>query len=143
MVAVYRAPMRSRRDDVDVQDTLDRAMRLGVCGFGGDQHDERVARRIRRFADAAVGSLVWTRDAEGLYWLGRIEGPYFHDDDGAAVDLVHVRQCHWLSTPLVEAEVPAAVVATFGRGGRNFQQTHDARVGPDSERIWNERVPRD
>ena len=140
-VDVYRAPMRSRRDDVDVGATIARALRLGLCGFGDVPHDERLIRRIDRFAGVPIGSLAWTRDPDGLYWLGRIEGPYFRDtsEEAATVDLVHVRACRWLSEPLVEPNVPAAVVATFGRGGRNFQQTDDAAVGPESERIWDTR----
>ncbi len=139
-VAVYRAPMRSRRDDVDVEATLERALSRGLCGFGGPRRpsDERLARRIERFREVADGSFVWTRDPDGLYWLGRITGPYFCDDsdDAAAVDLVHVRECDWLSTPLLEPKVPPAVVATFRRGGRNFQQTHHASVGDESMQLW-------
>jgi hypothetical protein len=146
--------MRSRRDDIDAQPAIDRARRFGLCGFGGVLHPPpddlesasmladkeygpRFARRIERFAEVAPGSLAWTRDADGMYWLGRIEGPYTYAADGAAVDLVHVRACQWLSSPLLEPDVPAAVIATFRRGGRNFQQTHDAAVSPESLRIWN------
>jgi hypothetical protein len=134
--------MRSRRDDVDVRATIERALARGLCGFGGPKmpSDERVARRVERFRDIENGSFVWTRDADGLYWLGRINGPYFFDtdDDAAALDLVHVRGCDWLSTPLLEPRVPAAVVATFGRGGRNFQQTHDSAVAAESQVLWDE-----
>jgi hypothetical protein len=141
-VAVYRAPMRSRRDDVDFGATIERARARGLCGFGGPKEpsDDRLARRIERFRDADDGSFVWTRDPDGLYWLGRIGGPYFCDaDDGAAVlDLVHVRPTRWLSEPVFEHEVPAAIVATFQRGGRNFQQTHDPAVGAESQRLWDE-----
>jgi hypothetical protein len=139
---VYRAPMRSRRDDVDLQATVERAKALGLCGFGGAKNpDDRLARRIARFADIDDGSFVWTRDADGLYWLGRIDGNYFYDADDAAVavDLEHVRPTRWLPEPLLEPEVPAAVVATFGRGGRNFQQTHDPHVGAQTQQIWDER----
>ncbi|WP_082683009.1 GAF domain-containing protein [Mycobacterium sp. GA-1285] len=138
MTAVYRAPMRSRRDDIDPQASLDRALRLGVVGFGDAGFDERLARRVDRFADVEDGSFVWTRDADGFYWLGRIDGPYRRDDaaDAVAVDLVHVRPCRWLGEPVLEPDVPPAVLATFGRGGRNFQQTHDRDVGPQTERIW-------
>ena len=138
-VAVYRAPMRSRRDDVDVGATIERARALGLCGFGSSgSSTARLARRIERFRNIESGSFVWTRDPDGLYWLGRITGPYFHDTDEAAVavDLVHVRECRWLTEPLLEPAVPAAVVATFGRGGRNFQRTHDAAVGAESKRLW-------
>jgi hypothetical protein len=158
MTAVYRAPMRSRRDDIDVQATIDRAKRLNVCGFGGvldppprnldaaiamaeQQYDERYARRIARFAEVESGSLAWTRDTDGLFWLGRIVGPwrYDADDEAARVDLVHVRACEWLPAPATEAEVPAAVIATFRRGGRNFQQTHDPDVSRLSQEFWDAR----
>ncbi|VEG45563.1 Uncharacterised protein [Mycolicibacterium flavescens] len=145
MTAVYRAPMRSRRDDIDPQGSLDRALALGVVGFGDAGFGERLARRVDRFADVEDGSFVWTRDADGLFWLGRIDGPYRRDDtdEASAVDLVHVRPCRWLSEPVLEPDVPAAVLATYARGGRNFQQTHDPDVGPQSERIWDTRRDQD
>jgi hypothetical protein len=148
MPEVYRAPMRSRSDDVDLRATIERARRLGLCGFGQRVRDrgeaQRLDRRIARFAEIDDGSFVWTRDADGFYWLGRIEGPYFYDDDAAAaaVDLVHVRPCRWLSAPMLESDAPPAVVATFGRGGRNFQQTHDSAVGAQTARLWEDRWPR-
>jgi hypothetical protein len=137
MADVYRAPMRSRSDDIDAAAAIERALTLGLVGFGDAGADERTDRRVARFADVDEGSFVWTRDGDGLYWLGRIEGPYSYDGEGAAVDLVHVRPCRWLPRPLVEPEVPAAVVATFGRGGRNFQQTHGRSVGPQTQRLWD------
>lgn len=130
--------MRSRRDDVDQQLAIDRAHTLGLCGFGGDSDAVRLSRRIERFAEVADGSFVWTRDADGLYWLGRLSGPYFYDADGESVDLIHVRPCRWLTTPVVEAQAPPAVVATFGRGGRNFQRTHHPDVGEQSLRLWDQ-----
>jgi hypothetical protein len=132
--------MRSRREDIDPQQTIDRALAMGVVGFGDAAADDRLERRVGRFADVADGSYVWTRDIDGLYWLGRIDGPLFHDDDGAAVDLVHVRPCRWVTDPVLEPEVPAAVLATFARGGRNFQQTHDPNVGEQTAAIWRQRA---
>jgi len=137
---VYRAPMRSRRNDIDPQQTIDRALAMGLVGFGDAEADDRLARRVARFADVAEGSFVWTRDSHGLYWLGRIDGPLHHDDGGAQVDLVHVRPCRWLTDPVLEPEVPAAVLATFARGGRNFQQTHSPTVGAQTAAIWRERA---
>lgn len=144
MAKVYRAPMRSRRDDIDPQAAIDRALATGVVGFGDAGFDERMARRVERFADAADGSFAWTRDADGLFWLGRIDGAYYRDDDPAAtaVDLVHVRPCRWLAEPVLESDTPPAVLATYARGGRNFQQTHSPDVGPQTERIWSTRTSR-
>lgn len=141
MPEVYRAPMRSRRDDIDPRSTVDRALAIGVVGFGDAGGGERLDRRVARFTDVADGSFVWTRDVDGLYWLGRIEGPLFYDDAGAAVDLVHVRPCRWVDEPILEPEVPAAVLATFARGGRNFQQTHDPNVSEQTAAIWRRRRP--
>ncbi|OBI77019.1 hypothetical protein [Mycobacterium sp. E740] len=136
--------MRSRSDDVDPQAALDRALSSGLVGFGDAGFGERLARRIERFADVPDGSFVWTRDADGLFWLGRIDGPYQRDDSAAAiaVDLVHVRPCRWLTEPVLESDTPPAVLATFARGGRNFQQTHSPDVGPQTQRIWDARVGR-
>lgn len=112
MTAVYRAPMRSRSDGVDLRAGIERARRLGRCGFGqlvhGPDERDRLAQRVARFADVQDGSFVWTRDADGLFWLGRICGAYFFDADdaAAAVDLVHVRPCDWLPQPLLEPDVP-------------------------------------
>ena len=132
--------MRSRREDIDPQQTIDRAFAIGVVGFGDNDADPRLTRRVDRFADVADGSFVWTRDTDGLYWLGRIDGPLHHDDDGAPVDLVHVRPCRWVTEPVLEHEVPAAVLATFARGGRNFQQTHSPAVGEQTAAIWRRRA---
>ena len=143
MVAVYRAPMRSRNDAVESQATIDRAHRLGVCGFGQSVdrsgEKERLARRVARFAELDEGSLVWTRDTDGWFWLGRISGPYRYDADEAAaeVDLVHIRPCEWLSRPMLEQDVPVAVVATFRRGGRNFQEIHHPSIAKETQRIWD------
>ena len=134
MTAVYRAPMRSRSDDIDWAATLERAFALGLVGVGDIDGNER---RVERFADVDDGAFVWTRDASGFYRVGRIDGPYRYDEGGAAVDLVHVRPCRW-SRPVPEHRVPAAVLATFARGGRNFQRTHDTGVATESQAVWDE-----
>ena len=48
---VYRAPMRSRRDEIDFGATIERARARGLCGFGDPKEpsDDRLARRIARF----------------------------------------------------------------------------------------------
>lgn len=146
MVAVYRAPMRSRNDAVAPQATIDRARRRGLCGFGQSvsrsAEQERLARRVARFAELDEGSFVWTRDTNGWFWLGRISGPYFYDADetAAAVDLVHVRPCEWLCRPILEQDVPVAVVATSRRGGRNFQEIHHPSIDEETQRIWDART---
>ena len=138
--------MRSRNDAVAPQATIDRAHRLGLCGFGQSvsrsAERERLARRVARFAELDEGSFVWTRDTNGWFWLNCISGPYFYDADetAAAVDLVHVRPCEWLCRPILEQDVPVAVVATFRRGGRNFQEIHHPSIDEETQRIWDART---
>lgn len=156
MTPVFRAPMRSRRDDVDPGAAVERALTFGVVGVGGslprrprdlgdalalteDAHDARTARRLERFAALPEGAFVWTRDVEGFFFLGRVTGSWRYDDDPAALeaDMVHVRDCTWLGEPVAPADVPPAVLHTFARGGRNFQQTHDPDVGGQSLVVWS------
>jgi hypothetical protein len=137
----YRAPMRSRLDSVDVSGAVERALDRGVVGVGGrlatppggladalarvsDEHDERVALRLERFASVTDGAEMWTRDPAGLFRRGELAGPWRYDADPAAyvADLTHVRPCAWDPAALAEHEVPAAVAASFRRGGRNFQR---------------------
>lgn len=139
---VLRAPMRSRDDAVDHAAAVRRALDHGVCGTGGrlsrdpvdlpdalglveEEHDQRVAARLRRFAEEADGTLVWTRDADGGWWRSVLDGGWRYDADPEAhrLDLVHVRPCAWLE--VADADVPPAVRSSFARGGRNLQRIHD------------------
>lgn len=138
---VYRAPMRSRRDDVDPGLAAARAFSEGVCGVGGrlprapvsaadavaltaEVYDDRTARRLERFMAVPVGAEVWTRHPDGMFHRGSLTGAWSWDGDAAAyeADLVHVRPCDWDTDPLPEHRTPPAVVATYRRGGRNFQR---------------------
>ncbi|NMH95327.1 GAF domain-containing protein [Pseudonocardia bannensis] len=149
--------MRSRHDGLPPG--VDRALAEGLCGIGGivepapDDLDDAVARlaalygdrlaaRLRRFAGVPDGAFVWTRDDEGRFRLGRLTGAWRYDDSAAAraVDLVHVRDCTWLAGPVSDTEVPAGTLRTFGRGGRNFQRTHDAGVSEQTRAVWEARA---
>jgi len=123
---VYRAPMRV---------AVHRALSSGMVGMG-EVGDERAERRLDRFVGAPEGSFVWTRDADGNTYVGRIAGPWRHDRDGADVDLVNVRDTDWIAEPVDPALVPAAVAQTFARGGRNFQQIHPGDVEAETAALW-------
>lgn len=152
---VYRAPMRSRDDSIRTGLAVERALRLGVCGVGGRlddrpesldialvavdaRHGERMARRLERFAAVPDGGFVWTCDVDGLFHLGRISGPWRYDASPAAsaCDLVHVRPCDWLAEPVAAQLVPAGVLHTFARGGRNWQRIHADGVESDTAAFW-------
>src|SRR5688572_10160171 len=138
MVGVHRAPMRFRRDDVDQRLAVERALLHGLCGMG-EVTDDRATRRLERFAAVPEGAFVWTRDGDGSTYLGRMTGLWRRDDDPAAVaaDLVHVRDCSWLSDPVPDRHLPPAVTRTFARGGRNFQRIHDPDVEAQTAALWD------
>lgn len=157
---VYRAPMRSRDDDVPAGLAVERALELGLCGIGGRldrspdtlqdavaatdrAFDERSARRLERFAAAPPGSFVWTADAYEFLWLGRINGQWSYDSGAGAwaVDLVHVRSCDWSDAPIPHADAPPSVHATFARGGRNWQRIGDPHVESQSDHLWERYGP--
>lgn len=142
---VYRAPLRSRRDDVDHGLAVERALTRGLCGLGGRldrpprtleealsatdaAYGERAARRLERFAAVPDGAQVWTREPAGAFHRGWLTGPWSYDasGDAAALDLVHVRPCDWDPQPWEEHRLPAAVAHTFRRGGRNLQRIRAA-----------------
>jgi hypothetical protein len=129
--------MRSRREDVEPFAAVEQALTHGLCGMG-EATDERARRRLDRFAQVPLDALVWTRDVDGLAYLGALGDGLRADDSLEArdVDLVHVRDCVWLPHPVAEADVPPAVRATFARGGRNFQQVHHPDVSLQSLRCW-------
>ncbi|MET1036706.1 MAG: GAF domain-containing protein [Aeromicrobium sp.] len=128
--------MRSRRDDVDHAAAVDRALRVGVVGMG-EATDDRAERRLERLVAAPEGAFVWTRRPDGAVHVGRVTGPWRHDDAGADVDLVNVRDCDWIAEPVDRALVPAAVAQTFARGGRNFQQIHPGDVEAQTAAVWH------
>lgn len=137
---VYRAPMRSRSDEIDHGAAVERALDLGLVGVGrlGAEHEQdRLVRRLERFAEVPAGAFVWTVDADGQPHLGRITGALRQDPDGRALDLVDVRPCEWRTAP----SVPAGVAQTFARGGRNFQQVHAPGVERQTQEVWDALAP--
>ncbi len=134
---IFRAPMRARDRDLPTGTGADFGLEHGVVGIG-DGDGPRFERMLARFADLPDGTFVWTRASGGRYHLGRVAGPLRRDRSAAAeaVGIVHVRPATWLARPFGEEEVPAAVAATFARGGRNLQRTHDDAAERRTAELW-------
>jgi hypothetical protein len=148
--------MRARnRDDVAPGAGAEHGLRHGLVGIGerlgavpdsvseavaaaADQDGEKAGRMVRRFAELPLDALVWTRDGENRFHLGRITGPWRYDTsaDAVAVGIHHVRDALWLPRAFTEDEVPAAVAETFRRGGRNLQRTHDDDAERRTAELW-------
>jgi hypothetical protein len=81
------------------------------------------------------GDLVWTRDTKGIYWLGRVNGPWEYRDaqENRDADIANVRPVHLVQVGTV-ADVPGKVVASM-RGRRTLQ-----RISGDTTRIYSEHV---
>ena len=73
------------------------------------------------------------RDVPGAHHLGRITGE-LRQVPGGETGLDHVRDADWIA--VADDEVPGAVRATFARGGRNLQRTHDAAAERRTAELW-------
>jgi len=159
VTAVFRAPMRARDRDAPPGAGARFGLRHGVVGIGdalprvpGDLdeaiaaatsvHGEKAGRMLARFAGLEDGAFVWTQDEDGWYWPGVIVGPRRYDDsaDAKRVGIHHVRPARWAAAPVSEADAPAGVVATFARGGRNFQRIRDPRAERNTAVLWERRA---
>ena len=74
------------------------------------------------------GDLCWTRDWNGQYHLGRVDGPweYRASSEYTDADVVNVRSCRWVSVG-TEDSVPGKVLNSF-RARRALQAVHDETV---------------
>lgn len=129
---IYRAPMRARDRETP---GADHGLAQGLVGIGSAPDDAKARRMRDAFAALPEGVFVWTRASDGMYWLGRISGPYREDPD-SPVGLHHVRPADWLDRPFGEDDVPAAVAATFARGGRNVQRIRDEAAERRTAELW-------
>lgn len=99
----------------------------GLAGISWSEYEEhgRANSNVRRFHDAAVGTLLWTRQRNGNYWLGVVEGEWEYRDEQQArdLDLFNVRPTRWEQVG-TEGKVPGRVVNAF-RSRWTLQKIHD------------------
>jgi hypothetical protein len=85
---------------------------------------EREFGPVRWLRDAPEGTLVWTRDTHGIYYLACLNGPWEYRDAtvNRDLDLSNVRPAEIVRVPGAEARVPGAVVKGFSGRGQAFRQ---------------------
>ena len=152
---VYRAPMRARTLDTGAFEGARLGTERGIVGIGeplretppdlgrailatADEHGDKAARMLNRFAELPEGTLVWTRTADEVFRLGVFAGPWWYDDSEAAdrTGIHQVRAAVWVPSALDPKTVPHAVLSTFDRGGKNLQRIRDEGAAIDSRRLW-------
>jgi hypothetical protein len=129
--------MRSRVVDTPAGAGADRGVATGLVAIGpGD--GPKAERMLARFKELPDGAMLWTRQGDGSYRLGRIAGPYYYDGSDAAqlLGLPHARAARWLDERFDEERTPRPVVETFARGGRNLQQIRHPDAAWGSSELW-------
>ena len=79
------------------------------------------------------GHLVWTRDGQGNYYLGRIEGDWQYQDaqSNLDADMLNIRPCIWHKVGTADA-VPGKVASSFF-SRRTLQHIYDEPVATYSK----------
>jgi len=87
-----------------------------------------------------IDDLIWTRDWDGIYYIGRIKGHWYYDtsDDASNADIVNVRECDWKKIGTI-ASVPGKLVNCF-IPARTLQKVNDETVNLFSKIIYNEKT---
>jgi len=164
--AIYRLHLKTAGDRAKV---IDYCLRENVIGLGwgmnwseGEHPAPRVFDEWREYAeeiwprqrtwrfwpviwmhDAEPGSLVWTRDLGGIYYLGQIVGPWRYADAplNRELDLTSLRDVrfHRIGS---EGDVPGAVVRSYSNRGRAFQHVSDAGAAWYSAYLFAEKAGR-
>lgn len=157
---IYRCPMRSGLDRVDHTVQIERALGLGIVAIGWgilenppttlDDTYERVQARwpddrtsvpcIKRFANAPIDSLIWSRHTDGTWLLGKLTGEWRPDYSPEAIetDMHQVRDCAWAPKRLLSERVPGKVIISFSYPGSSFSQIHDPPAREVSYALYGE-----
>ncbi|HYI00312.1 hypothetical protein [Hyalangium sp.] len=163
---IWRLPLRSQKEGgVPHDEQVEHCLTLGLSAVGWGvrksdaleevlarveaEYDRRGRQTVERFANAPMGSLVWTLHTDGTYRIGELVGPWRYDDSSTAerLDCHQVRETRWARAKLLSSEVPGAVVRCFSQRGSSFSRIHDENARAYSHRLFDkllarpERVP--
>ncbi len=81
--------------------------------------------------------LIWTRDTEGHYYLGKVESEweYYSNPEAQDADIVNIVRCELIKVQSVD-DVQGKVVASF-RARRTIQAIRDETASHYSKYLWN------
>lgn len=102
---------------------------------------KRAAQQVRRFAELAqIGQLIWTRDKNGRYHLGRFTSDWRYDSSKIAfeTDLHQVRSVLWAPETFSEVDIPGAIMRSFIGQTNAMQRILDPAARVFSVELWND-----
>ncbi len=107
----------------------------GEAIYGTPSWRSNVGRFIN---DVSIGDLIWTRNSQGVYYLGRIEGNWEYRESDASIhaDILNIRKTNLFEVGL-ESKVPGKVISAF-RAGRTLQKIHGNTTAIYSKYLFNE-----
>lgn len=81
--------------------------------------------------------LIWTRDSEGNYYLGKVKSgwEYYSNTEAQDADIVNIVRCDLIKISSAD-DVPGKVVACF-RPSRTIQAIRDKTASNYSKYLWN------
>jgi hypothetical protein len=84
-----------------------------------------------------IDDLIWTRDTNGAYYLGKVKSKweYYSNNEAQDADIVNIVRCDLIKIPSVDC-VPGKVVASF-RAPRTIQAIRDKTTSSYSKYLWN------
>lgn len=84
-----------------------------------------------------IDDLIWTRDIQGIYYLGKITSDwrYEHSEEFKIADMVNIRSCDWYKVGSI-GSVPGKVVNSF-IPRRTLQRINSKQIKLFSKYIFN------
>lgn len=120
---------------VDNDDPMPLERYLELCGEKYPDGTGKSA--VRLLASMAIGDLVWIRNTQGVYHLGKVRGPWKYEasSEARAVDILNTRHVD-IAEVGVESHVPGRVIASF-KSARTVQRINNDITLAASVLIWN------
>jgi len=156
-MAVYRIHIRPRGGDKNSRLSFDYCLKENVLGLGWQikttnniiswkDYESEASKiygkdklsRVRYLKDnIKKDDLIWTRDHDGYYYLGKAksEWEYFTNTEAKSADIVNIIRCELKKIHSID-EVPGKVVASF-RPSKTIQSIKDKTVSSYSKYLWN------
>ncbi|MGF1696568.1 hypothetical protein L4C54_12915 [Vibrio lamellibrachiae] len=156
-MTVFRLHTRPKGGLANAKVSFDYCLRAGVLGLGWqtesqdntatwgeftkeafEAYGEKELSRVKYLKNNVVkDDLIWTRDTEGHYYLGKVNSgwEYFSNDEAKDADIVNVVRCDINKVTTVD-DVPGKVIACF-RPSRTIQAIRDKTADDYSKYLWN------